>query len=385
MAHIGRSYLPRVRPAAPRQEDAPAKLLASWRDGAVVWVPYPHQNLGALRRAQGATEALAAGTRLAGLPSFSLPAFGPFGAPPARELAVATDATGRRLSAVARVYPLIAALARLGGKLAGNPWLAGGDVELSGARRATVSWQGTLWRLDTEPSLISSQRAGGAEAAQVEVRPVLAWLRISAPPPPFPAGLYRLERSGTSIQLTNGQFSGPPAEPPATGAALQVVTAGAALGSRGPGAFFLWPTQAANLAAVAIVRPASGESWDLPGEEILSLTGTDPRSVTEGEWTAEALDRASLERAAAALPALRQLFAADARGALALGVWLDPAAAAGEVRRVERLLSAVPLVGRAERQRWRDLRRLLEALAGFRQATLLVQQEPGAARLRLER
>jgi hypothetical protein len=373
LGHAAYHYLPRERSAVPDRSDAPARLLDSWSEGAVLWVPYPHQNLAALARVEGGGEALAAAARLAGVEPPSLPRFGPFRAPPARELAVAVDDRGERAVLAARVYPLIAGAARLAGRLAGNPWLAGGEASWRG-RSARVAWRGALWQMEVgEPG---PERSGpprpalaGEDAAG---EPALAWLRLASPQPPFPGGLYRLRREAGDLQMTMGQPAPSlPGPPPSPDAALQVITSGPALGALGRGALFVWPEGGLGLSGVAVAHTPGGTSWRLPGGSILALTGNDHRSV-EGDWVIEALDGESLLRARAAAGGVGTTLA----GGVELGVWLQPGPALREVRRIRIAIEAFPLAGRGERQRWRDLERLFATLMRFEDVVLGVGSGP---------
>ncbi|HSS48812.1 MAG TPA: hypothetical protein VLX28_07690, partial [Thermoanaerobaculia bacterium] len=127
--HVFYWYWPRERAGAPEPGSYGARLLASGAYGACLWLPYPHQNLGQLSAALGDGSAfLAAVGRMAGSSSPSLPAFGPFTVPPSREIVACSDLDGERFLVVARVYPGLAAVARLAGTMASNPWLKGGSV-----------------------------------------------------------------------------------------------------------------------------------------------------------------------------------------------------------------------------------------------------------------
>jgi hypothetical protein len=120
--HILYWYAPRERAAAPEPGGLAAQLLASGEYGACLWVPYPHQNLGKLSGSiADGSEWIAAAARVAELPAPVLPSFGPFAVPPSKEVAACSDLDGRRFLLVARVYPGLAAVARLAGQVAGNP------------------------------------------------------------------------------------------------------------------------------------------------------------------------------------------------------------------------------------------------------------------------
>src|SRR6185503_18832743 len=110
-------------------EMAPSKsrLLGEAMLPVRLWLPYPHQNLGALGKAvEHPREVLAAASRLAGLPEPAIPQLGAFGIPAARELLVEATRDGRNVRAAIRLYPATAVLIRIAGTVARNRWLAGG-------------------------------------------------------------------------------------------------------------------------------------------------------------------------------------------------------------------------------------------------------------------
>ena len=176
-----------------------------------LWLAYPHQNLGALEEAFGSggeREAfLAAIARLADLPEPALPRFGPFAAPPSRELVALSDEAGERVLVAARVYPLLAAVSRLAGKIAGNPWLAGGEVDAFGGR-AEVRWDGTLWTVGNVPlaEVLPDGAAAGETAGQAgdeEREPAVAELRLTRAVAFLPAGTMRLVRRDGGLELAS--------------------------------------------------------------------------------------------------------------------------------------------------------------------------------------
>src|SRR3954470_11217248 len=152
VGYLVHAYWPRERAAVP--SGLPARLLASGEYGACLWVPYPHQNLGKLEGAlTDPASYLAAAARGADLPAPVMRSFGPFAVPPSSEIVACSDLDGRRFLLVARVYPGLAAVAKLSGRLADNPWLRGGDVkETQGEtedgpqeRVLHVAWRGGHW------------------------------------------------------------------------------------------------------------------------------------------------------------------------------------------------------------------------------------------------
>ena len=165
-------YWPRERASAPA--GLPARLLASGEYGACLWVPYPHQNLGKLEGAIADGPAyLAAAARVADLPAPVMRSFGPFAVPPSSEIVACSDLDGDRFLLVARVYPALAAVAKLAGRLADNPWLKGGEIREERGKRDEVqervlhvAWRDGYWtvRSGAEPALpaqpATADRAG---------------------------------------------------------------------------------------------------------------------------------------------------------------------------------------------------------------------------------
>lgn len=367
--HVYYHYFPRARAAAPG--DSPvAALLADADFPAAVWVPYPHQNLARLRELAGTEPAtLRALARLAGLPSPSLPGFGPLALPPSSEIAVASDETGERFVVFAQVYPAFAAFAKLAGRLANNPWLRGGEIVVDG-RTAEVSWSGSTWRVISSqlspevvqrvpPAVDSGADAGG-----------LAWIRIWQSVEPLPAGLYRLRQDDGGLLITSRQDGEPEtalgsslaAELGGEGLFLLIYTSGnPALdeSARSLAFFDQQQDKQLELPRIASFHEPGSARWSLPGESLLELAGREPRATTEGTWAIAALDSTSLEEARGVTPALDGL----RTGGLAWGLWFDLDGGLAEVRRIARLLGEVPIVPRRQVERWTDAELVLEPLA----------------------
>jgi hypothetical protein len=395
-AHAWWWYWPRVRAGVPDPGDLPGRLLAEGDGDLVLWVAYPHQNLGALAGAAGGEEAarewLAAAARRGGLPEPALPGFGPFPAPPARELAAVSDAAGRRVLVAARVYPLIAGVARLAGLLAGNPWLAGGEVEAFGGT-ARVTWDGTLWTVGTvAPAAVLTRAAAPTETGP----PELAVARLGAPASFLPAGRYHLRSARGGLRLaTDTARSGLPAPPAdllaATGAALLAVSgpggplegegSALALFAAGAGSSRL-PGGLAVPDAAVWFRPGA-DRFGLPAEGLSSLLGGSGQDGGEagageggGGWRTVATGREAGRRAAALTPVVAAL-----APAVRLGLWARPAPALDIVDGVADVLASVPVAGREEAERWRDWRTLLSPLAPCRQVGLVATAEAFEATL----
>jgi hypothetical protein len=212
----------------PREE--PLQLLESGAYDVCLWVPYPHQNLGVLAGAIGdLQDVVGAAVRLnAGEASprrstepQEAPSFGPFEVPPASELVACSDLAGGRLRVVARIYPALSVVAKLAGRLAGNPWLAGGT-----AGRMHIAWAGRLWSVtagDESPPVAAAPRTAAADPATVRrpraLSPVAApgtAAAVAVPELPeslavvhwtgvrteIPAGYYALTRRGQDLAVS---------------------------------------------------------------------------------------------------------------------------------------------------------------------------------------
>lgn len=376
-------YLPRARPAAPRPGSAVAALLASETLPYSVWVPYPHQNLAHLRRGAGLEpESFAALARLAELPAPAVPGFGPLSLPPSSELALATDKRGERYVLRARVYPTLAVFARLAGRLAGNPWLAGGELEVEG-RPVAVRWDGTLWQVASPAQLRVSETPGAASDAG------LAVLRLGRPIDPLPAGRYRLLEDASGLMLRSD--AAPAAVPfraaELTGFDAFLLACGRKRRSSAPraSAFFHQDAGGRELPRVATFAPAGRKRWTLPGESLLEVMGREPRAGRAAGFDIAALDAGSLERAERLAPRLAELAASDSGRRLVWGLWLDLRGGLAEVGRIADTLAEVPLAPRREVARWRDARVFLTPLVErYDRLSLVITTAPDALELRLD-
>jgi hypothetical protein len=387
--HLWFQYLPRARPGVPGGTPV-AALLDDADFPAAVWVPYPHQNLARLRRAAGAEpESMRAVARLAGLPSPALPTFGPLGLPPSSEIAVASDEAGERFVVVAQVYPTVAAFAKLAGRLAGNPWLRGGDILVEG-RPATVSWQGNRWTVASAG--LSPDPAGEAAAAAPRpTEPGLAWIRIRQALDPLPAGLYHLSEQDGDLAITSSEAA------PATASVesdlagrldgfgmFLLVYSGAlpALGEPAQAlAFFDQEEQRSmELPRVAALSEPGAERWQLPGESLIELSGRRPVTSLAGRWSITAFESTILDGARGVAPELDTV----AERRLRWGLWLDFRGGLTEVERIAHILDSVPIASRRQVERWDDVRSALAPLAErYTTLTATVSEEPRVFDLRL--
>jgi hypothetical protein len=407
-AHLLWWAWPRPHAALPDPDDLPGRLLAGGRLPAALWIAYPHQNLAVLAdrvgREDGAEAWLAALGRRTDLPATELPAFGPFAAPPSRELAVLSDLAGERVVIAARVEPVFAALSRLAGLVAGNPWLAGGEVEAFGGR-AEVAWRGTLWIATNLPldEVLAMAEEGGAAGSRGEAAPLaepaLAALRLDRPLSLLPAGVHALRAADDGLRLaTEGGAAGaaeggiapfPGAGAGAGGAAADLpdellsrwgvsllVLSGRDGPAGGAGAFALFRDTGGakrlgpltfELPAAAVWHRAGGGRFALPGEGLLGFLGGDGGRA--GAWRITATGGEAEGRARALAPALEPLLAR-----LRLALWADPRPALHTVEDVADFLDAVPLAGREESRRWRDWQILLAPLAACDRLALATSQ-----------
>jgi len=389
LGHWAWWYRARARAEAPRPDSPVAALLAEDGYGIAVWMPYPHQNLAHLQRKAGLSgEAFLALARLVELQMPRLPSFGPLAVPPASELAFGIAEDGERFSVRAQVYPLFAAFARLAGRMADNPWLAGGSIYRDG-QQFEVGWQGNVW------SVTSEGLGESDETADVPVgEPVLAQVRLRRDAAPVPAGTYRLQQDGSALEVT----SAPPLLETRNFEELALPEADAFLfafsggdpATPAPQALVFFDqekSRALELPRVAMVHARGQERWKLPGESLLELTGQKPKRAETPGWEVAALDQASAEAGQDLAPRLGGLLTPAGENELRWALWLDLEASVAEVSRLAYMLSQVPLVPPSQLQRWRDIETVLAAVAGrFSHLTLEIsgRGDGDGLRLRME-
>lgn len=419
-------YAERERPAVPDPQGLPFRLFASGAYDACLWTPYPHQNVGALGESVDDGAAwLGAAARLAGAPPPVLPSFGPFALPPSHEIVVCSDRDGKRYLAAARVYPVLATVARLAGRIADNPWLAGGEVsEVEGTgggpveRRSRVEWRDDLWTLTSaEVSDLGTVPASGVSGTPQIGEPLLGMLRLREEVSQFPAGIYRLHRREGDLQM---ELDRPPKETAEadTGLAHLFGFDLASLGQDGPSLLAVagaaWPADSdrplppaalalfntrdgihvnllEDLPGAAVLHPEGAQRWSLPGQSVIRLlAGGLPKGNAAG-WDVVALDTASLRRGRALAPRLSGLVPLDSTGAsgsngrLILGLWFQPGPTRQVVGRIRQVLQKIPLVDRDQVRRWRDGEIVLQPLTACQQVTLAATETPASFRLRFHR
>ncbi len=405
-AHVVYWYWPRERSAVLDPESVTGKALRSGGYDLCAWLPYPHQNLGAFAGSlPDGKRFFAAAARLAGARAPKIPSFGPFAIPPAREIAACADLQGQRLYLAARIYPFFGAVARLAGKVAGNPWLSGGEVRQSvGApgefreRVFQVAWTDGYW---TVRSGAVRDIAPDPEAPAPRYPEALGLARISRPVAPLPAGAFVLHRVSAGLELALIGGAEPPVPPidylrddpvflaiggpdwpdgaerplPPAAFVLYDLDGGLRLGPLGvmPGA--------------ALLHPPDRPRWSLPtGGLGKLLTDNLPKGEAQG-WHILAFDERSLDRAEAFAPALARFTPPDgseAAGGLTLGLWLRPRLALKLVRQVRHGLEKVPLVNDEEIEPWIDGEVLLDAFERSPHLSLVSTQAPDGFRLLVE-
>lgn len=408
-------YAPRERAGSPETGGLPARLLASGAYDACFWIPYPHQNLGKL---QGAVDDGAAWVgavaRVAGLPPPALPSFGPFTVPPSSEIAGCSDLSGKRFLLVAKVYPALSAISRLSGKLAGNPWLAGGEVrdvtgpegdEEPSERVLTIAWREGYWTVATgeAPGLDPGGAPASARAASLGV------FRLLRDVSQFPVGDYVLRREAADLVLAlDVKEPPPPPEPdlPSRARPVLLAVAGPAWPASEPeplppAAFALFELDEASRGARisslgslpgAAVFNAPGEKqrWGLPAQGIAGLVSKSLPRANFGGWRINAVDESSMKRARLLAPRLSRLTSPKPDGALGdggrlvLGLWAKPRPALQVIAEVRKILNGIPLVSRAQVRRWRDWETLLRPLANCEGLELTSTQAPPSFRLELQ-
>lgn len=374
LAHFVYWYLPRERVAVPSEEAR--RTLASRTWDLAAWMPYPHQNLAIVERRIGNLRrwlALVAGDQ--GTAARNLPSLGPWLLPPARELVVAIE--GAELAIDLAVYPTVGWIARMSGRLAGNPWLAGGEVPLGSGRLARIEWDGRRWRLRT-----AGVRTSATESALEPPGAVLAWLRLGKPLGRLPAGRFRLERSNGTLELRAGRL-GRLTVPPLVGAEPSPAAwLAERRGRRGLLGIVVWEDEGAAPpfpAALAFWRGAEYKQR-LPGEELLRVAGGEPATGLAAGLSLRALTRREIARGAPLAVEIGTLFAKRRR----LSVWagVRPRRLANAAGRLAAELRGLPL-GYLLGVEPEQLAHLLAPLGGCSASVLEVWESPPAARWRI--
>ena len=297
-------------------------------------------------------------------------AFGLGTVPPARELLVQWDEKGSWLGV--RLYPSVALLGRLAGRLADNAWLAGGRVDAAG-RPATVTWDGAIWQL----------AVGGGESPGPMVpagdEPVLGVVVLRQSFGEWPEGSYEVRREPDGLIVRRGE------RPLGVASGSGDEVALALDRSTTSGRERLWLFRGApSRGGIELPRMAAWASEGdpqrlLPAGRALSLVGDLPRAtVAGGELVATdrgslAAGRARLERAGeepgVTVPRLRvRVVVSSASAALEdlLAVW-----------------QALPIGGGRRFEQWMAARDVLRAVSSFEDVVVWIESDgrAGAALL----
>lgn len=381
-AHVVYWYLPRERPARPSSAAEATLSAAHWE--AAAWIPFPHQNLGVLERRVGDLrrwlELVAPPGRLA---ANRLPSFGPWALPPARELVVAQR--GEELVVELAVYPTVALVARASGRLAGNPWLAGGDVELGGGRAARVNWTDGRWRLASvfreRPQAASRAAAGGGAGEGAFERDALAQLRLRRDFGRWPAGRYAVERGIDGLAVLGGRAPAAAVPPLGAGASRPAAWLVERIGRRVAGTV-IWKGTGPMPpfpAALTIDRGRTGRRR-IPGEELLRMAGGELQRAQADGFQLRALSAREIELGRPLAAELAETLAA--RSGLVVFAGARPAGLAEASRRLSDRLGGLPL-GRLLGFSPERLTALLAPLGSCAATVLEVWDEPRAVRWRL--
>jgi len=387
MTYVGLVFAPRerARVASPELADL---LAADTRFERVLWIASPHQNLGALDERVGDLALyLAELTRLAGISPPRLPTFGPFSLPPARELALAWSGSGQSFLGVARIEPGVGLVARIAGRLAGNPWLAGGRVETAG-RTIEVRWQGGLWIVASGlPADLTWPLPRSEEAVRRAAEPAaIAQLVLRRPAGQLPAGRFVLARGVAGLEVRSGVL--PETLQPASDGSFPGIALWVSSTDRGPiggpGLFLLWDSAAEAIPRVAVLQRGGGRTFKLPGESLLHLVGEGEPAYRLG-WSVRATQSSARREALLLVPWFeRHLPRPGSRTAwLGLAGRLVPATSARTLERLARNLELLPLLPALEVRRLAAGAHLLAPFRDCAAITFEVWHEPEGARLRL--
>ncbi len=397
-------YHPHPRSATPNLDDLPARLLLTEDFPTAVWVPFPHQNLGALSRLGTSPQDLAAA--LAGLAEVeapSLPRFGPFSAPPARELLLAADPEGGRFLLAARVYPGLAVFARLAGRMAGNPWLGGGTIELRKSR-VEIRWDATLWSARTvgesEPPLPARRDVPVPQhLRQILGRPSLSLARIGDQRGFLPDGWYRLSAQGRQRHLERLPSEASPGalqelsgknlddfflQPLLSESVALVAVRDRGLDERQALALFDSEANAGNT-GFALLSASPARQLPLAGLGLAVLLGDQGYSGIASGWSLLATSELNFRQGAFLVPPVRE----GLEGHLKRGEPLElalagrPQAVLQVLRALTDRLGKLGAVAHSERVRLLALQDLLRPLTGYAEVRLAVASDRQKARLEL--
>ena len=375
--HIWFWYSARVRETVPPEDGAFAELLEDPRFDVALWVPYPHQNLAAAYAGMDDPEAFLEALSLAAdLPPFETRGFGPFVAPPAREMVIA--ASDDRLSVAAEVYPTIALVARAAGRLADNPWLSGGEVQLDD-RKGRVSWEGRTWRLESGAPAAGSGTGGEAEIGS-DRQASLAWIKLRRAASVVPAGDYRLTRRDGGLELASVGIDVPAEFPRSASGPAPVAIALDGRAREGARVAALFEGRGRlSLPPSAVLWRGEVRRWKLPIEHLARLFGEKPDESSTRGWRVIVSDEPVRVASEELVPGLD----ASWQAGVEYGLWVRPREARSTLTAAADVLAEVPLVGRSRARRWRAWADLLAPFESRETLSLTVLGESGGAAIRV--
>ena len=275
---------------------------------------------------------------------------------------------------MARVSPALGAVARLSGRLANNPWLEGGDVNESEGKtnevvehELRVDWREGLWMVSAGEIPPLGETAGSSLPESLGI------VRLEQEVSDFPAGSYLLRRRAGGSGADSGRRGAGPLSRPDFGAEPLPVLLAAAGSSwppaepkpLPPAAFVLFDPQSVDgiqagpfgrLPGAAILHPPGKERWRLPaGDRRAPLRAAAPRGIPPDGGLLPSTPGAST-RARSLAPGISSLTPPQGDGPdgrLVLGLWMQPRPALRLVAQTRKILEKIPLVDRAQVQRWR--------------------------------
>jgi hypothetical protein len=367
VAHVAYWYAPRWHAL----EVERARLLpASPEADEVLWVPFPHQNLGALDGAvEDADAVVAAAGRLLGTAEISIPRLRPFGVPAAHEVEIEWRGAAAPTVRVA-AYPSLRWVARAAGRLAGNPWLAGGEVR-AGEEPRRVRWSEGVWELGSGNDGSAPRPETPAPAGSAPV-----WLRFAEQRPggALPQGVYDLTVVERALRL------GPTAralDPPETSSRVVLFV----VDRREGGTRCLMLVAGGGVQAGAVTLPglaATAGTRDeavevLPAGRWLDGLFDLPSAIEPGKGVSVATDASLLPLTTEVLEAWGEWM--DGEGLVGIA-WLRPGPAAEMAGVVTDLLDDLPFVPQETRRRWRDATLVLDAATEL-ESVLVAAPSPG--------
>ena len=383
-------YAPRARAGSPGDGDWTAGVFLGADDLPIrLWIPFPHQNLAALEGAVSDLQGLSAvSSYLLAEDLLSLPSFGPFRMPPARDLVIAGTPQGDRIVVGATVYPLVARLARAAGRLAGNPWLSGGSVELQG-RTVEVEWRDGVWLAAQGPV------SEGDPSLLPALEPAHALFSLGQPLGPVPGGHYRLDVGARGWRIASAdhipmQVAGPPSGPRIPPGLALVAMSASSDAARDPilRMFVLLSGEGGateQLTRAVVGHRGSGERWLLPAEKLLSGLGFEVTDSTLDAWALVAYDELAIQQVVRQLPALSGWLESLEGESLELAIWVNLAAARGSLEGLARALSSLPLPATHQIRAWTLAAQSLASLDSSGSLSLRIEGQPPRLELRFER